>query len=65
MFQLAKSCLVGKRRIGRLKLRYSDVCKREMAEIGIHDEEWEEVAENWSAWRTASMPTLGGRREAC
>ena len=41
----------GKRNLGRPQLRYRDVCKRDMKEVSININEWEELATDRSKWR--------------
>ena len=42
---------VGKRSCGRPKLRYKDVCKRDMKALEIDPENWEDIAADRSSWR--------------
>ena len=41
----------GKRNLGRPQLRYRDVCKRDMKELCINKNEWEELATDRTKWR--------------
>ena len=43
----------GKRKTGRPRLRYKDVCMRDMRAARISTSDWEEKAEDRSTWRTA------------
>ena len=40
----------GKRTTGRPKLRYRDVCKKDMKTLGINTESWEDAAANRAMW---------------
>jgi len=42
----------GKRAIGRPRLRYKDVCKRDMKALDIDIESWEDIAANRARWRS-------------
>ncbi|XP_074861634.1 eukaryotic translation initiation factor 4E type 3 isoform X2 [Carettochelys insculpta] len=41
----------GKRPPGRPQLRYKDVCKRDLREVDIELDNWEELADDCSRWR--------------
>ena len=41
----------GKRNLGRPQLRYRDVCKRDMKELNINKDEWEELATDRYKWK--------------
>lgn len=43
----------GSRPTGRPRLRYKDVCKKDMKDIGIDIQSWETLAEDRPAWRHA------------
>ena len=42
----------GKRNIGRPRLRYKDVCKRDLKKLNIGLDEWEDLADNRNEWRS-------------
>jgi len=46
----------GDRTTGRQKLRFKDVCKRDMKSLDIDTESWETVAADRSRWRRILMP---------
>ena len=48
----------GKCNLGHQQLRYRDVCKRDMKELGIDKNEWEELATDPSKWRSYLQTTL-------
>ena len=50
-----------KRPTGRPKLRFSDVCKRDMNECGIDCDSWEKTAEDRPAWRTCVRKGVAAR----
>ena len=43
----------GKRPCGRPKLRFRDVCKRDLRSLGIKEDSWEETASDRSAWKNS------------
>lgn len=43
----------GARSVGRPKLRYKDVCKRDMKSTDIKHDSWEALAANRAGWKTA------------
>ena len=43
----------GKRQCGRPKLRFRDVCKRDLRSLGIDEVSWEETASDRSAWKNS------------
>lgn len=43
----------GTRNRGRPKLRFKDVCKRDLTAFGIPHDRWEQQAPNRGAWRAA------------
>lgn len=49
----------GKRHQGRPKLRFTDVCKRDMADFGICCDAWESASSNRSKWRSALQMGVG------
>ena len=53
----------GKRAIGRPKLRYSDVLKRDMRAIDMDTESWETLANDRTKWRTALTQHLARGEE--
>ena len=40
-------------KVGRPRLHYKDVCKKDMKCFGIDADRWEEMAENRKEWRHA------------
>ena len=40
------------RPVGRLKLRFKDVCKRDLKALGMPADSWEAMAENRAVWRS-------------
>ena len=50
--------ITGKRSLGRLQLRYHDVCKRDMEELIIELNRWKELATDRSKWRSYLKTTL-------
>ena len=41
-----------KRPVGRPKLRFKDVCKRDLKALGMPADSWEAMAENRVVWRS-------------
>ena len=41
----------GKRPVGRPKLRYKDICKRDLKALDINLDTWEDAATDCTAWR--------------
>ena len=61
--RIAKYLLYGelsaeKRNLGRPQLRYRDVRKRDMNELNIDKNKWEELATDRSNWRSYLQTTL-------
>ena len=50
--------IAGMRNFGRSQLRYQDVCKRDMKELKIDLNKWEELATNSSKWRSYLQAAL-------
>ena len=48
----------GKRLVGRPKLRFKDVAKRDMQAIGLPIDSWETIASDRSAWKTNCTEAL-------
>ena len=44
--------IAGERNLGRPQLRYRDTCKRDMKELGMDINNWEELATDRSKWRS-------------
>ncbi|KAK3864573.1 hypothetical protein Pcinc_029756 [Petrolisthes cinctipes] len=42
----------GQRSIGRLQLRYKNVCKRDMKALDINTNSWEDLAADRTSWRS-------------
>ena len=53
----------GKRRTGRPKLRYSDVCKSDMKALNINFRDWEDLAEDRPKWRATLNKQLQASEE--
>ena len=49
---------LGSRRLGRPKLRFKDVCKRDMLVIGLPTNNWESLAVNRSKWKSLCIKAL-------
>uniref|UniRef100_A0A0L8HD70 Uncharacterized protein n=1 Tax=Octopus bimaculoides TaxID=37653 RepID=A0A0L8HD70_OCTBM len=43
--------VAGQRNIGRPKLRYRDVCRRDMRALGINTNSWGDLAADRTSWR--------------
>ena len=43
----------GKRKRGRPKLRFNDVCKRDLKSLNVGNDKWEEVANDRDKWRSS------------
>ena len=43
---------IGSRKTGRPRLRYKDVCKRDMKSASIETADWERLAHDRSIWRS-------------
>ena len=48
---LYSELVVGKRNRGRPKLRFKDVCKRDLKSLNITTDEWEWLANDRAKWR--------------
>ena len=48
----------GKRNLRRPQLRYRDLCKRDMKELSINKNKWEELATDNSKWISYLQATL-------
>ena len=51
-----RTTIAGKRNLGNPQLRYRDVCKRDMNELNIDLNKWEELAMDRS-WRRSYLQT--------
>lgn len=49
---------LGSRPVGRPKLRFRDVCKRDMLAIGLPPDNWEPLAEDRSKWKKSCRHAL-------
>lgn len=48
----------GSRPVGRPKLRFRDICKRDMFAIGLPPDNWELLAEDRSKWKKTCSQAL-------
>ena len=49
---LCSELVVGKRNVGRPRLRYEDVCKRDLKSLNVDIDEWEKLTEDRNKWRS-------------
>ena len=57
-FLLYSELVIGKRDRGCPKLRFKDVCKRDLKSLNIRTNEWELLANNRAKWRSTVRKRL-------
>ena len=60
---LFSELVVGKRNRSRLKLRFKDVCKRDLKSLNIRTDEWELLANDRAKWRSTLHKRLMERKQ--
>ena len=56
---LYSELVVGKRNVGRSRLRYKDVCKRDVKSLkNVNIDEWERLTDDHNKWRSLIMERL-------
>ena len=51
MFKQYSDLVLAKRNVGRPRLRYIDVCKRDWKSLNVDIDEWENLTDNSNEWR--------------
>ena len=62
-FLLYGELVVGKRNRGRPKLRFKDVCKRDLKRFNIGTDDWELLANDRAKWRSTIHKRLQEREK--
>ena len=60
---LYSELLVDKRSVGRPRLRYKDVCKRDLKSLNVDIDEWEKLTDDRNKWRSLISKRLQEREK--